>query len=164
MKRLTSVSSGELALRGAFVVALVWALVVLAAPVGDAVLADAFGADAAIRRHAGVVLLLLALPVGLLASVAALRRWPGFLRVGHEPGWPGVLLRMLAWAPAVAGVLGAAFFAIQRAFVRVAEDPAHAQYGLSAWAAGLFYALALTPVATVVWTWLRLRRRFGEAA
>lgn len=145
-------------LRGVFVLSLGWATLVLLARPVDALLRELAVVPGA-RLRAGLVV------GGVLGGLAALaggtallvRAWPGFLRVRREVSWTSLGGRFLVAAPAAAVATGLSAFAIQWVSVLLREDPAHSQYGLSAWFAAGFYALALTPAATVVGTWWSLR-------
>lgn len=150
-------------LRGIFVLSLGWAaLVILARPVDALLRGLAVVRDAWLRAGlvAGVALGLLA---GLAGGTALLvRARPGFLRVRREVSWTSLGGRLLLAAPAAAAATGLSAFAIQWVSVLFREDPSHSQYGLSAWFAAGFYALALAPAATVVGAWWSLRGPGGE--
>lgn len=102
-----------------------------------------------------VVIGMLALGLGWTWT---LRRWPALLRVPGRVSLWSLFLRMLVLAPLVAIVLAVVSFVAWWTLVVSGEDPSHSQYGLSAWWAGLFYPVALTPMGTVVVTWLSVRR------
>jgi ABC-type uncharacterized transport system permease subunit len=64
------------------------------------------------------------------------------------------------YAPLAFIVTGIVFFLVQWLFVVGSEDPADSQYGLSAWVAGYYYAIMLTPLMTVIWVWWSLKRKY----
>lgn len=92
-------------------------------------------------------------------AVYCYRRWPWFLQVPESisPVW--LTARLLGYAPLLFALLAAAIFSAWWLFVVSGEDPAHSQYGLSAWFAAWFYSTYLTPLFTVVIVWLSALRR-----
>lgn len=145
-------------LRGGFVLSVGWAcLVILARPV------DVLLRELAVVRPAWLRAGLVAAgALGLLAALAGgtallVRAWPRFLRVRREVSRVSLGGRFLLAAPAAAVATGLTAFAVQWVSVLLREDPSHSQYGLSAWFAAGFYALALAPAATVVGVWWSLR-------
>lgn len=145
-------------LRGVFVLSLGWACVVLLARPVDALLQElAVVPESWLRAGlvAGGALGLLAVLAG--GTLLLVRAWPNFLRVREDVSRVSLGGRLLLGAPAAAVATGLSAFAIQCVSVLLREDPAHSQYGLSAWFAAGFYALALTPAVTVVGTWWSLR-------
>lgn len=150
---------GRRLLQVLFVPTLLWAIVVLFAEELSRLPLDRWAESSPVPFYGGVVG---AVVIGVLALGLGwawmLRRWPALLRVpGRVSSW-SLFLRMLVFGPLVAIVLAVVSFVVWWALIVSGEDPSHSQYGLSAWWAGLFYAVAFTPMGTVVVTWLSVRR------
>jgi hypothetical protein len=88
------------------------------------------------------------------------RHWPRFLLLEQPVSWLPVVWRLVMYAPLAFIVTGIVFFLVQWLFVVGSEDPADSQYGLSAWVAGYYYAIMLTPLMTVIWVWWSLKRKY----
>lgn len=151
--------AGRRLLRALFLPTVPWALLVLFAEELSRLPFERWARTSPLGFYGGV------LGAGVLAVVALgsawswmLRRWPGFLHVPARVSLSSLLVRMLVFGPVVAILLAVAGFAAWWVFVVSGEDPAHSQYGLSAWWAGLVHAVALTPMGTVLVTWLSTRR------
>lgn len=108
--------------------------------------------------EAGILIAILS--AASYACMVAYKRWPTFLQVHHDVSCTAVLWRLVAFAPVIFSVIGLVVFALAWLFVVRLEDPADPQYGLSAWWAGGYYALMLTPMITVVGVWQLLRRNY----
>lgn len=92
-----------------------------------------------------------------LVCLLVYRHWPGFLLLERPASWRPVVWRLLIYTPLTFIVTGIIFFSFQWLFVVSGEDPAHSQYGLSAWVAGYYYAVMLTPLVTLIWVWRSLK-------
>ncbi|GAB4364747.1 MAG: hypothetical protein Kow0060_21930 [Methylohalobius crimeensis] len=142
--------------------AVTWAVVVALAPKIDAMLKMNPVAEGAPAHGLYEVIVLLAvLSIVCTTCVIAYKRWPMFLSVHRDISWAAVLWRLIAVTPIMFVIIGLVGFSLVWLFVMQAEGPADPQNGLSAWWAGYYYALMLTPVITVtgVWLWLHLRYR-----
>lgn len=106
-------------------------------------------------------LILLIIAVG---AVYCFGRWPWFLKVPESISLGWLTARLLGYAPLLFLLLVAVIYSAWWIFVVSGEDPAHSQYGLSAWFAALFYSIYLTPLLTVVVVWLSAVRRDRRAA
>jgi hypothetical protein len=95
-----------------------------------------------------------------LCCLFVYRYWSGFLLLERRVSWLSVVWRLLMYTPLAFIMTGIVFFLVQWLFVVGSEDPAGPQYGLSAWVAGYYYAIMLTPPMTVIWVWWSLKRKY----
>ena len=154
--------TGRRLLQVLFVPTLLWAILVLFAEELSHLRFDRWAEQHPVPFYGGLVGAgLLAMLVLGFAWIWVLRRWPALLRVPPGVSIWSLFLRMLVLGPLVAMVLAVVSFLVWWALVVSGEDPAHSQYGLSAWWAGLFHAVALAPMGTVMVTWLSTRRDVG---
>lgn len=151
---------GRRFLRPVFVVTLTWTTVVLFARWIDFIL-SLNPLPEGLWLHGGVevFMLLFVFTVVIYMSSSVFRIWPAFLRVQKKVSWRSLALRLILYGPVVFIIIGIVFFMIQWVFVIGSEDPAHSQYGLSAWFAGFFYSIALTPPVTVICGWLSVQKK-----
>ncbi|MCI0529016.1 MAG: hypothetical protein L0Y56_16385 [Nitrospira sp.] len=88
------------------------------------------------------------------------RQWPSFLRGPESVSLLFLLIRLVVYGPLffvlLAGVFGISWYLL---VVRPTEDPAHSQYGLSALMVAVWYSIMLTPLATIIVTWLSSLRK-----
>lgn len=101
-------------------------------------------------------LILFTIAVG---AVYCFGRCPWFLKVPESISLAWLTARLLGYAPLLFALLAAVIFSAWWIFVVSGEDPAHSQYGLSAWFAAWFYSIYLTPLFTVVIVWLSALRK-----
>ena len=154
---------GSLLLKIAFMLATSWAVVVAFNRKIDTILKMNPVAEGALLHGLYEIIVLVAVlsAVGFICMIAY-KRWPLFLQVHRDVSLVAVLWRLVAFAPVMFIVTGLVFFAIEWLLVVRIEDPADPQYGLSAWWAGYYYSLMLTPMITVTGVWLRLHLRHRE--
>lgn len=150
---------GRRLLQVLFVPTVLWAIVVFFAEDLSRLPLDRWAEQSPVSFYGSVVgagvLAMLALGLGWTWT---LRRWPALLRVPSGVSNWSLVLRILVFGPFVAIVVAVVSFVAWWVLVVSGEDPSHSQYGLSAWWAGLFHAVALTPMGTVLVTWVSTRR------
>lgn len=158
MRRLSEASKNRV-LRFAFAPAVGWAIIVAFAQDMDRILRAGLVPEGSMLHG------LLEIATGLaivaaaaLGPLAVYRVWPGFLLLERPASWLPVVWRLPIYAPLAFIATGVVFFSLQWLFVVSGQDPADPQHGLSAWEAGYYYAIMLTPLITVIWVWLSLKR------
>ena len=154
---------GSLLLKVAFMLAATWAVVMAFVSEIDTMLKmNPIAEGAPVHGlYEIIVLVVVLLAVGFICMIAY-KRWPMFLQVRRDISLVAVLWRLIAVTPIMFAIIGLVAFALAWLFVVQAEDPADPQYGMSAWWAGYYYALMLTPIITVTGVWLRLHLRHRE--
>ena len=110
----------------------------------------------------GWLVLTLVVAAGCGLTLASCLAWRKFLRIPDTVGPARVAGWLLVSALVVAVVVGIAFAAVEYRHVQQTGNPQNPQYGLSVFFAAMWYPAVLTPVLTVVATWLACRNKTGK--